>query len=269
MKVRKPSFDLSAVSRYNFGDNAVATHLLNSFHVIVPIGELYFIRSVRPFLKEAKSNELKSRLKSFIGQESVHDQVHRQVWNKLREQGLPVDSFARFFSDVVIKHSESLYNRIFGAKASLSATVAFEHYTAALADTLFTPGSRLRASMEGAMGDLWSWHAAEELEHKSVAFDLLKDVDDNYLLRSAGMAVATSLLTFFTFFGAAWFIAGDKELSLERLSRDLWNLNSVIGEVWPSLANHIADYLRPDFHPDQKENYSLAAAALAELKLAG
>jgi uncharacterized protein len=269
MKVRKPSFDLSTLSLYNFGGNAVATHLLNSFHVIVPIGELYFIRSVRPFLKEAKSDDLKTRLKSFIGQESVHDQVHRQVWNKLREQGLPVDSFARFFSDVIIKYSEPLYNRLFGEKASLSATVAFEHYTAALADTLFTPGSKLRSSMEGEMGDLWSWHAAEELEHKAVAFDLLKDVDDNYLLRATGMGVATSLLTFFTFFGAAWFIAGDKELKPAKLVRDLLSFNDVIGEVWPALTKHIADYLRPDFHPDQKENYDMAERALGELRLAG
>lgn len=268
MKVRKPSFDLSAVSRYNLGDNAVATHILNCMHVIVPIGELYFIRSVRPFLKDAKSDELKARLKSFIGQESVHDQIHRQVWTNLREQGLPVDSFARFFSDVFIKHSEPFVNALLGNKAALSATVAFEHYTAALADTLFKPNAKLRAALDGAMGDLWAWHAAEELEHKSVAFDLLKDVDDSYLLRVWGMAMASSIFTFFAFFGAGWFIVNDKELSFGKFVRDLFTFNNVLGEVWPSLAGHIADYLRPDFHPDQKDNYHLAAETLRGLKMA-
>lgn len=268
MKVRKPSFDLSAVSRYNLGDNAVATHILNCMHVIVPIGELYFIRSVRPFLKDAKSEELKARLKSFIGQESVHDQIHRQVWTKLREQGLPVDSFAHFFSEVFIKYSEPFVNALLGNKAALSATVAFEHYTAALADTLFKPGSKLRASMDGAMGDLWSWHAAEELEHKSVAFDLLKDVDDSYLLRVWGMVMASSIFTSFAFFGAGWFIARDRELSFSKLMRDIFTFNDVLGEVWPALAGHIADYLRPDFHPDEKDNYYLAEETLRALKMA-
>jgi len=269
MKVRKPQFNLSEISRYNFGNNAVATHILNCMHVIVPIGELYFIRSVRPYLKNAKSDELRGRLKSFIGQESVHDQVHRQVWTKLREQDLPVDSFANFFSEVFIKYSENFTNKIFGNKFGLSATVAFEHYTAALADTLFKHDSRLQGAMQGAMGDMWAWHAAEELEHKSVAFDLLQDVDDSYLLRVSGMAMASSIFTFFAFFGAGWFMVNDKELTLERFFRDLFSLNDVLGEVWPALAGHIADYLRPDFHPDQKDNYDLAAEKLAQLKMAG
>jgi len=269
MKVRKPVFDLSAISRYNFGDNAVATHLLNSLHVLVPIGELAFIRSVRPFLKDARSDELKARLKSFIGQESVHDQLHRQVWAKLREQGLPVDAFANFFSEKFINATEPLMNKLLGPKALLSLTVAFEHYTAALADTLFQPHAKLRSSMEGQMGDLWAWHAAEELEHKSVAFDLLKEVDDNYWLRVTGMAAASSILTFFAFLGAGWFLVNDRELGFPRLVRDLRTFNNVVGEVWPALAGHILDYLRPGFHPDEKDNYHLAAETLREMKLAG
>ena len=47
MQVRKPTFDFSGVKRYYFAENAWATHTMNALHVIVPIGELFFVRAVR------------------------------------------------------------------------------------------------------------------------------------------------------------------------------------------------------------------------------
>lgn len=267
MQVRKPNFDFSNVDRYYFGSNAWATHIMNSFHVIVPIGELFFIRSVRGMLDQAPA-EQKAGLKKFIGQESAHDQVHRKFWARLREQGLPVDSFAKFFTDTAFNTMEPVVEKLFGKKFLLSATVGLEHYTAAFADTAFQPGSRLLSEMQKVVADMMGWHAAEEIEHKSVAFNLLNAIDTSYLLRAGGMVMASTLLTVYTLIGTAWFMAGDKELTFGRLLSDLRTLPQISGELPFAIIRHNAEYFTPGFHPDAKDNYYMAEAKLKELALA-
>lgn len=267
MQVRRPDFDFSNVNRYYYGDNVWATHIMNGLHVLVPIGEVFFIRAVRNLLEQAPA-EQKAELKKFIGQESVHDQVHRQFWARLREQGLPVDSFAKFFTDTAINTMEPLVEKLLGKKMLLSATVGFEHYTAALADTAFQPGSQLLPKMQKEVAEMMGWHAAEEIEHKSVAFNMLKAIDDNYLLRAMGMVLGSSILSLYTVIGTVWFMAGDKELTLARLAKDLLALPHISGDLLPALIRHNAEYFTPGFDPDHKDNYHLAENKLKELGMA-
>jgi predicted metal-dependent hydrolase len=264
MQVRRPTFDFSQVARYYYGNNAVATHIMNALHVLVPIGEVFFIRAVRGMLDRAPA-EQKAELKKFLGQESVHDQVHRQFWARLRELGLPVDSFAKFFQDTAIDTMEPISEKLFGKKFLLSATVGFEHYTAALADTAFSPGSKLLSEMQQEVADMMGWHAAEEIEHKSVAFDMLSAIDDSYALRAGGMVVASALLTVYTVIGTVWFVAGDKELTFGKLVSDLRAIPEISSGLFAALIRHNAEYFTPGFHPDAKDNYYMAADKLKEL----
>lgn len=267
MQVRRPTFDFSNVERYYFGNNAWATHIMNALHVVVPIGELFFIRAVRGLADEAPA-EQKADIKKFIGQESVHDQVHRQFWQKLREHGLPVDSFADFFKSTAIDTMEPIVERLLGKKFLLSATVGFEHYTAALADIAFSPESKLLGAMQKEVADMMCWHAAEEIEHKSVAFNLLNAVDKSYALRAGGMVVASTLLTVYSIIGTAWFMLGDHELTITRVIKDLPELPQISRGLVTGVIRHNAEYFAPGFHPDTKDNYSLAEAKLHELGLA-
>ena len=60
----------------------------------------------------------------------------------------------------------------------LAATVVMEHYTATLARLLLTdPLIKEKTTQESR--NLWEWHALEELEHKSVAFDVLNAIGGN------------------------------------------------------------------------------------------
>jgi uncharacterized protein len=266
MQVRRPTFDFSKVERYYYGNNAVATHIMNALHVLVPIGELFFIRAVRNLFDDAPA-EQRARLKQFIGQESVHDQVHRQFWARLREQGLPVDSFARFFKATAIETMEPIVKSFLGNKMLLSSTVGFEHYTAALADTAFQPNSRLLVDMQKEVAEMMGWHAAEEIEHKSVAFDMLNAIDDSYVLRAVGMVLGSTILSLYTAIGTIWFMAGDTELGVGRMVRDALKLPQISGDLLPALIRHNIEYFTPGFHPDAKDNYGLAESKLNELGL--
>lgn len=41
---------------------------------------------------------------------------------------------------------------------------------------------------------LWEWHAAEEIEHKSLAFDFLQVIDNGYWLRSLGAIIGAAIV---------------------------------------------------------------------------
>jgi predicted metal-dependent hydrolase len=106
------------------------------------------------------------------------------------------------------------------------------------------------------MRDLLLWHACEELEHKSVAFDVLARVNPSYALRVAGGLAAASAFVFFWLAGARHLMKQDstgapsrEELRGAREHNVLLN-----GEFLGAFV----EYLRPDFHPDQNDNYHLA-----------
>jgi predicted metal-dependent hydrolase len=76
IKARRISFDWSATPLHWIPGDPVATHVINSFHIILPEGEKWFIqcvRDARPYIKDAR---LLEEIRGFIGQEMVHATAH-------------------------------------------------------------------------------------------------------------------------------------------------------------------------------------------------
>lgn len=68
--------------------------------------------------------------------------------------------------------------------------------------------------------NLIKWHAAEEIEHKSVAFDLLNSVDKSFALRSFSMLMATNLLFGYSLMGVTHFIINDSKINHKKIPLD-------------------------------------------------
>ena len=122
-----------------------------------------------------------------------------------------------------------------------------------------------------AMRQLLYWHAAEELEHKSVAFDVLQQVNSSYALRVAGLAISTAMLVSM-WWTATLYLLWQDGVTPRAAARSLREMR----KVRPSepigrrvFARGIRAYLRRDFHPDQDDNYHLAAELLAKADAAG
>jgi predicted metal-dependent hydrolase len=114
------------------------------------------------------------------------------------------------------------------------------------------------------MRDLLLWHACEELEHKSVAFDVLQKVNPSYLLRATGLVLASACLLGFWMAGTRHLLrqepASAKQVDRGEL-REMRRHNVVANGAF---ARAFLEYLRPGFHPDQVDNYDLARSWLAE-----
>jgi len=263
---RKPRFDFSAVPRHWLGGNAIATALSNAVNLLFPAGERFFVRSVKHYLDDIDDDELKTAVRGFFAQEGRHAAAHEAFFAAMREQGYEIDSLLDFYQDRAYKRLEPMMPPVL----RLATTAAAEHYTAIMAEGALAEG--LLEHADPTMRHLLLWHAAEEIEHKSVAFDVLSKVDPRYSVRLAGLAIATAALGTFWLIGLVALLRQDK-LSWRRISHDIRQAkeadpredSSVLKNVF---ARGIREYLRRDFHPDDNDNYDLAADYLERTGLA-
>ena len=168
-----------------------------------------------------------------------------------------------------------LIEDVFGKEMHLSITVAAEHYTAMMAENALA--GQVLEYMHPAMKSLVAWHASEELEHKHVAFDVLKIVNDDYLLRIAGMLMVTIFLFGMASINLFTLMLQEKGLNLfqtfSELSALVFGTSEIRASGRPSFVmNNIRsffDYFRPNFHPNDHDNRGLAEAYFAENKLVG
>ena len=90
---------------------------------------------------------------------------------------------------------------------------AIEHYTAFLGDWVLNAGALDAKGADPAMLDLLRWHGAEEVEHRSVAFDLFVHLDGGYRRRVRTWATAFTALVFLWQRGTRYFMAHDPSLT--------------------------------------------------------
>ncbi|MCB1146236.1 MAG: metal-dependent hydrolase [Leptospiraceae bacterium] len=256
--VRRTDFQHgSATPRYWFKGNALATHFNNAMHMVFPDGEQLFIRSVRAFANEIQDENLKERVKAFIGQEVQHGLEHKKFWQILESQGLKPGDFAKWFNQLAFENFEPLGIKVFGKSGPLAVTAALEHYTAIMAEMAFQKDSELFEGLPEEMKNMLLWHAAEEIEHKAVAFDVLKKVDDSDYIKIMGMLVASAGLWFFVFSGMLHFMRNDKELGLTKILQDIPDFLFGQKKLAGSILDRLFDYFRSDFHPDDHNSLEL------------
>lgn len=260
---RSPGVDLDApVPRHWFGDNVFATHVANGVNLLFPAGERFFVRSVNHYLDRVKNPLLRAQIKGFFGQEGRHAKEHERFFAQLEAQGFDVARFLRFYEAVAY----GVIERFAPPSLRLSTTAACEHYTAIMAENALSLGMLEHA--HPTVRGLLLWHAAEEIEHRAVAFDVLQEVDPSYGLRVAGLAMATLCLGGFWAIGAAMLLLQDRGVGLARVLADRRAAQARRGEHDDVFLRGIREYLRPDFHPSQKDTDALAAAYLASAGLA-
>ncbi|HEU4533729.1 MAG TPA: metal-dependent hydrolase [Polyangiaceae bacterium] len=263
LRVRSPSFPLEEVPRYWFGGNAIATHITNGVCALFPAGERFFVRSVHHYLGALEGDpELVAQVRAFCGQEGRHAQAHERALRVLRAQGYDVDTFLKIYEKIAFDGIEAAL----GPRLNLAVTAACEHYTALMAEGALAED--LLAGAHPVMRDLLLWHAAEEIEHKAVAFDVLARVAPGHALRLAGLGLATALLAGFWAAATLSLLAADAREGRAPSRADAAAVRrrprSIARDVfWRGLR----DYARRDFHPHDRDNLGLASAYLARAGL--
>lgn len=237
--------------RHWHGGDPFKSHFFNAMSVLFPEGERFFIHSVRLFRDQIKDPLLLEQIRGFIGQEGHHSREHENYNQRLREMGYDVDYLERG-----VKRRIAFVKRKFSPENMLAGTCAVEHFTAILGDVLLT-NPRMLAGADPQMARLWRWHALEETEHKSVAFDMFMQVcGDRKMLRKA-MRRSTFFFILDTTKGLIHMLKQDGLLWNWRIWRDgiswLWGKQG----VFRPLVSVYKDFYREDFYPWQHDNMYL------------
>ena len=247
--VRRLLVDMETpVARHWCGGDAFRTALFNALSMSFPVGEQFFIDSVRNGFKALPPDQQErheAEVKAFIGQEATHRRLHALYNGHLERLGLVNDWAPR-----AQRRLQSMQGT--DPRHSLAITAANEHFTAVMASWMLR-NPDLMGREDPRLVTLWLWHSCEESEHKSTAFDLYQALDGNHEWRITWFRRVTR-----------FFLADTLRQTLNNLRRDgtLWNW-----ATWKSAASFLfgrrglirltyrpwRDYLRPDFHPSQQD----------------
>lgn len=252
IRVRSPRFaEGEALPHPWWFDSVLLSHLTNGLNLLFPAGEQFFIRSVRRHLDQVDDPALRERVRLFSGQEAQHGKAHERGFALLEGQGFEVESFLAWYRwlgyDVIEPLAPSMLR--------LAVTVALEHFTATMAEDALA--RTFLDDAHPAMRDLLRWHAAEEIEHKAVAFEVFEAAGGTYAMRVAGLVVATLTLLMFWTAATRHLIRQDPLATRARLRAERRAMQDR-GQSFDFLHRAILSYLHPRFHPDQQDNRSLA-----------
>jgi predicted metal-dependent hydrolase len=248
--VRRLLIDLDApFERHWCGGDAFRSALFNALSMSFPVGEQFFIDSVRAghrLLPPGQQREFQAEVQGFIGQEATHRRLHALFNGHLERQGLVNAWGPRAQERLKLLQGQD-------PRHMLAITAANEHFTAILADWMLR-NADLMGSADQRLSTLWLWHSAEEAEHKSTAFDLYQALGGSHEWRVKWFRRITSI-----------FLLDTLRQTVDNLRRDgaLWKWST-----WTSAARFLfgkrglirqtigpwRDYKRSDFHPRQHDS---------------
>lgn len=236
--------------RYFYSDNATATLFFAMLSAFFPPGERFFMESVRHFRDRVTDDKQKAEVSGFMGQEAIHGREHDRLNDMLAARGFDMKAPEKF-----VTFGLSILERL-PPSTQLAATTFMEHFTALLAEQLLND-EEFRAKADPEMIKIWQWHALEELEHKSVAYDVYELVGNSQLERLLATAATNVVLLPMLTVTWSWMLA--REGKLGSLSDNLKGLNMLFGrrgfvtQILPKMPM----FTRKLFHPKKHDTSAL------------
>ena len=268
---RMVRFDWTKTPLHWIPGDPFSTHMVNVLHLLLPAGERWFIGVVTEATPYISDPEVRRAVQPFVQQESWHAWAHAMVLDELASQGIDTGPFTESLDRWFAKTGSPKPNwpkplQRWWLHRRLADVAAIEHFTAVLGQWVIQNRGLDYAEADPVMLDLLRWHGAEEVEHRSLVFDVYQDLSGSYLLRAMAMLfVAPSLL--------AWWLRGVRYLMEHDPTspgkpgwRDWFRAARQyrVPGPWMLVVTTPVRYLRPSHHPSREASTELAMKYLAE-----
>lgn len=252
---RKMKFNFEDIKSTNYwAGNSIISSYFAAMSATFPPGEKEFIESVRLFKAHITDTELQKEIKAFIGQEGHHSFQHRQINKAFDEQGWDTAKI-----EEKLRNKIQWFNRHLSDESRLARTVCFEHITAIMSEFILS-NQDILDDLPESLKSLFLWHTVEEIEHKSVAFDVHETLVGNRNQLRRHMALVTIDFTLSMLY---------YQIMAHIWARSLPNWSDVKG-AWSfffgkkgMISNMRKPYLsffKTDFHPWNVDNSELISA---------
>lgn len=286
LPTRRVQFNLDSTPLHWLPDDSFSSHMINGIHLLLPAGELWFCRVYNKALPLVTDPVLREEMQGFIRQEGMHARVHKEAQKYLIRHGIETETY--------LTKVDALFSKILGEKPlglpglsgpridkhwliiRVGIIAAIEHFTGVLGQ--WAMDNKSWDAGDPVMADIFRWHLAEEVEHRTVAFDVYEHLCKNepafYLTRQALMAVVFPLFIHFLLDGYRHMARQDRsDAHSRRLARKpFWTLLREVERVG-KLTQNIPQFsflvlatqrwLSPSFHPIHEGNTAQALSYLA------
>jgi len=245
------------LTRLWHGGSVEATAIYNALSATFPIGEAYFVESVRAF-REGAPAKLAEEIKAFTTQEAIHSREHHAFNKRAERSGYDLSKLEQRVSErlSITKDRPPIVN--------VAATMALEHFTAILAHQLLANPKHLEGA-DQETAELWRWHACEEIEHKGVAYDTWLYATRHWprfkrwKVKAKVMLLVTRNFLVDRTAGSLELMRQDGVTGLSAWTRLLWYL-WIRPAMFRKIAGAWLSYFLPGFHPWKEDDRHLLAA---------
>lgn len=235
---------------YFWDNDPFKTHLINGLSVLFPEGERFFIKSVLAYKKEISDPKLLKDIKEFSAQEAQHTLVHEAMNNLAAKHGYPVEHCEALLRKDLRNFNERGKTNKLARRAALATTVCMEHFTAILAFQVLEHGDEMLEGLHPTVRTLFEWHALEETEHKSVAFDVYEATGGGAIFLRVAMLWSTLFFVLGGLYNTAAMLIHDGNIK----KWNTWKTGAqfLFGRKQGFLVRPFKDWLtffKPGFHP--------------------
>lgn len=182
---RRVKFDWQNTPIQWIAGDPFTSHFYNALHLIFPPIEAWFCQVFKQALPLVTDEKLRQDVVGFMRQEAIHGGAHALVLEHFQAHGIDSTGYMVFLRRLI---DRALGDRILGIPAKrlglerwwlntrIGIIAAGEHFTCMWGKFALEASNIESWNADPTMLDLFRWHAAEEVEHRTVAFDLYRHI---------------------------------------------------------------------------------------------
>lgn len=242
--------------RFAYPDGATAhwnaarpefSHIVNGGSLAMPYLEPYLIETMRKARAQITDPNLQRDVDLYIAQEATHFRQHQQ-WNK-RLADMGYKSVGPHEAQLKADYDAFTATRSFAF--NLAYAEGFEAMGLTVGHMLVEDREFLFKEADPAVASMVLWHFVEEVEHKTVTFDVFKALDGRYAWRIYGLGYATTHIFFRTWQAYRRMLIEDGRWYNLRNRLTIYRL---LGRMIAKLLPRLARILRPSYDPREVED---------------
>lgn len=181
--VRKINFTVPEASSFNpiyMLNSPAFSYRFTAIGLYAALLEPAMVKAIQKVIKNITDPELKSDVEKFCHQEAQHYVQHKRFNKLILSQGYP--GLEECVKDLDEEFQHFLNEK--PEKFMIGYIEGFESFTTQSAIQALSAGIFDHPDNSREFSDLFKWHMVEEIEHRTVAFDLYNHLYGDYLYRA-------------------------------------------------------------------------------------
>ena len=181
--VRKLRFSFDQPIDFDVDDTTLSSMLgMLALSMTMPYLEPYLIRTMRVALGEIRDPGLAEDARRFSQQEGHHYANHAKLNDQIRMQFDDATASRLREIEAALEADYQRYTKQKSLRFNVAYAEGFEAMTCAFALATAEHNGFENAEMFPG-GEIWAWHMAEEIEHRTVAFNVFEHLVGSYPYR--------------------------------------------------------------------------------------